>query len=196
MNATRKYLQLSLVPLLRPWVKPTYQDIRRKALDSHSSCFLDPDQDVTSICALDCNEYFKIFWTIRESFFRGLDTGWSSMRAMWDIGIDCGANRISKCFEEGIQGPIRIFKIVISKVKKNSGLFPDGDARNRLVNKLGRSIVYGLNLNTKFISWLAYPSGGSSLDSESVDVVFGSRRQKGAGYRSRRLSESRLRLHF
>ena len=171
MNATRKCLQVSLVPLLRPWVKLTCQDIRRKALDSHSSCFLNPDQDVTSICALDCNEYFKIFWTIGESFFRGLDTGWSSTRAMWDIGLDCGANSIGKCFEEGIQGPIRISKIVVSKMKKNSGLFPDGDARNRLVNKLGRSIVYGLNLNTKFISWLAYPSGGSSLDSESMDVV-------------------------
>lgn len=56
MNRARKCLQSSLVPLLRPWVKPTCQDIRRKALNSHTSCFLKPDNQQTSICNLNCND--------------------------------------------------------------------------------------------------------------------------------------------
>ena len=99
----------------------------------------------------------------------GLDTAWGSMRAMWDIALDCGANSISKCFEEGIQDPIRICKIVISKVKKNSGPFPDGDGRNRLVNKLGRSIVYGLDLIQNLSAgW--HILVGDRLDSESIII--------------------------
>ena len=137
MNRARKCLQISLVPLLRRWVKPTCQDIRRKALNSHTSCFLKPDNQPKSICDLNCNDYFKIFWTIRESFAGGLDTAWESVRAMWNIGIDCGAESISKCFEKAIQsqGAIRICKIVVSRFHNSSFPFPYGDARNRFVDK-------------------------------------------------------------
>lgn len=171
MNSARKCLLSSLVPLLRPWVKPTCQDIRRKALNSHTSCFLKPDNQQTSICNLDCNDYFKIFWTIRESFVGGLDTAWESIRAMWNIGIDCGAQSISKCFEQAIKGNMRIVKIRISRFDNGSVIFPYGDARNRLVDKIGASIAKSLNWNTKFIGWLAFPVEESSLVSGSLDII-------------------------
>ena len=171
MDSARKCLLVSLVPLLRPWVKPTCQAMRQKALNSHTSCFLEPDEGATSICDLDCSEYFKIFWTIRESFFGGMDTAWDSLRAMWNIGQDCDADSISKCFGQAIQGYMRISKVVISKVKENSAAFPDGDARKRLANKLGWNIIYKLNFSTKFLGWLAYPGGGAGLDSQSLDVI-------------------------
>jgi len=66
---------------------------------------------------------------------------------------------------------MRISKVVISKVKENSAAFPDGDARNRLASKLGWNIIYKLNFSTKFLEWLAYPGGGTSLDSQSLDVI-------------------------
>ena len=173
MNRARKCLQISLVPLLRPWAKPTCQDIRQKALDSHSQCFLNIEEQQKSICQLDCKEYFKIFWTIRESFFAGLDTAWESMRAMWNIGIDCGADSISKCFQKEIRSPgaMRISKIVISRVQTSSVPFPNGDARNRFADKVGSSIAKSLNWNTQFIGWLAFPVAESNLDSDSFDII-------------------------
>ena len=100
-----------------------------------------------------------------------MDTAWDSLRALWNIGQDCDADSISKCFEQAIQGYMRISKVVISKVKENSAAFPDGDARNRLANKLGWNIIYKLNFSTKFLGWLAYPGGGADLDSQSLDVI-------------------------
>ena len=170
MNSARKCLQSSLVPLLRPWVKPTCQDIRRKALNSHTSCFLKPDNQ-TSICNLNCNDYFKIFWTIRESFVGGLDTAWESIRAMWNVGIDCGAQNISQCFEQAIKRNMWIVKIRISRFDNRSIAFPYGDARNRLVDKIGASIAKSLNWNTKFIGWLAFPAEESSFASGSLDII-------------------------
>ena len=171
MNSTRKCLQSFLVPLLRPGVKPTCQDIRRKALNSHTSFFLKPDNQQTSICNLNCNDYFKIFWTIRESFDGGLDTAWESIRAMWNIGIDCGAQSISQCFEQALKGNMRIVNIRISRFDNGSVAFPYGDNRNRLVDKIGASIVKSLNWNTKFIGWLAFPVEESSLISGSLDII-------------------------
>jgi len=84
---------------------------------------LDPDEGATSICDLDCSEYFKIFWTIRESFFGGMDTACDSLRAMWNIGQDCDADSISKCFEQAIQGYMRISKVSNFKGKRELGCF-------------------------------------------------------------------------
>ena len=173
MNRARKCLQISLAPLLRPWVKATYQDVRRKALDSHASCFLKPDNQSKSICDLNCNDYFKIFWTLRESFVGGLNTAWESIRAMWNIGIDCGAESISKCFEQKIQsqGAMRISKIMISGIENSSFPCPYGDARNRFVDKVGSSIAKSLDWNTNFIGWLAFPLEELSLVTESLDII-------------------------
>ena len=171
MNSARKCLHSSLVPLLRPWVKPTCQDIRRRALNSHTSCFLKPDNQRTSICNLNCNDYFKTFWTIRESFDGGLDTAWESIRAMWNIGIDCGTQSISHCFEQALKGNMRIVNIRISRFDNRSDAFPSGDIRNRFADKIGASIVKSLNWNTKFIGWLAFPAEESSLISGSLDII-------------------------
>ena len=65
-----------------------------------------------------------IFWTIRESFVGGLDTAWESIRAMWNVGIDCGAQNISQCFEQAIKRNIWIVKIRISRFDNRSVPFP------------------------------------------------------------------------
>lgn len=41
--------------------------------------FLTPDQNVSSICDLNCTDYLRIFWTIRGSFSR-LGTAWESIK--------------------------------------------------------------------------------------------------------------------
>ena len=170
VDAVRKCLQVSLVPLLRPWYKPTCQEIRKKAFASHTPCYLKPDKDVPSICDLHCSDYFRIFWTIKGSFTQ-LDTAWESVKGMWNIGDKCGvASQIPKCFKEGKDAiankAVKVFKILIKKLKKlihrdrksaDPVLLPDADARSRFADGVGSAIAKSLKWNTEVMDWLAYP---------------------------------------
>ena len=101
VNGVRKCLQVSLVPLLRPWADdPTCEEIREKAFASHTPCYLNPGNGVSSVCDLDCSDYFQIFWTIKGSFVK-VDTLWESLKGMWNIGEKCGLSaNIKKCYRE------------------------------------------------------------------------------------------------
>ena len=170
VDAVRKCLQVSLVPLLRPWYQPTCQEIRKKAFSSHTPCYLKPDKDVPSICDLDCSDYFKIFWTIKGSFIQ-LDTAWESIQGMWNIGDKCGvASQIPKCFKEGKDSiankAVKVYKILTKKFKKlkhrdrkSADPVPlsDADARSRFADKVGSAIAKALKWNTEVMDWLAYP---------------------------------------
>jgi hypothetical protein len=91
VDGVRKCLQVSLVPLLRPWSNPTCQEIRKKAFASHTPCYLNhADINVPSVCDLDCIEYYKIFFIIKGAFI-DLDTAWESIKGVWNIGTDCGS---------------------------------------------------------------------------------------------------------
>lgn len=57
------------------------------------------------------------------------------------------------------------------RIDNGSVAFPYGDARNRLVDKIGASIVQSLNWNTTFIGWLVFPVEEWSLISGSLDII-------------------------
>ena len=182
VDAVRKCLQVSLVPLLRPWYQPTCQEIRKKAFLSHTPCYLKPDKDVPSICDLDCSDYFKIFWTIKGSFTQ-LDTAWESIKGMWNIGDKCGvASQIPKCFKEGKDGiankAVKVYKIVTKKFKKlihrdrksaDPVPLPDADARSRFADEVGSAIAKALKWNTEVMDWLAYPENATLSKFEDPD---------------------------
>ena len=60
VDAVRKCLQVDLVPLIRPWVTASCYNLRQKALASHVPCYINPDQNVTSVCDLKCTDYLRV----------------------------------------------------------------------------------------------------------------------------------------
>ena len=185
VDAVRKCLQVSLVPILRPWYKFSCEDIRQWAFDSHTPCYLDPDEGAPSICDLDCLDFFKIFWTIKGSFIQ-LDTFWETLKGMWNIGARCGvASQIAKCFKPVKEAYLRvqkavikIIKIVIKKLKKlltwgkrsTSDPLPEADAQSRFADRVGSAIATAMNWNADVMDWLAYPEN-TTAPADDPDIM-------------------------
>ena len=185
VDAVRKCLQVSLVPILRPWYKFSCEDIRQWAFDSHTPCYLDPDEGAPSICDLDCQDFFKIFWTIKGSFIQ-LDTFWETLKGMWNIGARCGvASQIAKCFKPVKEAYLRvqkavikIIKIVIKKLKKlltwgkrsTSDPLPEADAQSRFADRVGSAIATAMNWNADVMDWLAYPEN-TTAPADDPDIM-------------------------
>lgn len=67
MNAVRKCLQTSLVPLLRPFQRPSCHDIWTRASGSHTRCYQNPYQYEPSMCDIGFQTWFSVFTTVRLS---------------------------------------------------------------------------------------------------------------------------------
>lgn len=177
VDGVRKCLQVSLVPLLRPWNKPTCQKIRQSAFESHASCYKKPDRGVPSICDLDCKQYLKIFWAIKGSFFQ-VDKVWKSLSGLWNIHSECRSNSSRNCFEEGSgQGLIKITKILIKKFnrrgKRSFDSTPEEDARHRFTDRVASAISRGLKWDTVVIDWYTYlgVSATNASDPTSLEII-------------------------
>ncbi|KAJ7388471.1 hypothetical protein OS493_037381 [Desmophyllum pertusum] len=185
MDGVRKCLQVSLVPLLRPWANPTCKGIREKAFASHIPCYLNPDKDVPSICDLDCLEYYKIFWTIKGSFIK-LDTAWESFKGMWNIGTKCPLSRsrqFGQCVEQKVNGVIKFVKLKIQnfmkRKRRSTDPLPEADAQSRFADGVGSAIASTLKWNTDVMDWLAFP--GRFEDFNHLEIIIALADKKALG---------------
>lgn len=194
VNAVRKCLQVELAPLLRSFSKPTCQKIREEAFASHTPCYLYPDKDAPSVCDLSCFDFFKIFFTIKESFVE-MDTAGESFKGMLIIGSKCGpTSQIPKCFNESIDWitdkgieacncVVKLVKIVIKKIEKfikrdrrlaDPKSLPEADARSRFADGVGSALEKALKWNTEIMDWIAYTENetlSKSQDPDNMDIV-------------------------
>ena len=175
VDGVRKCLQVELVPLLRPWNKPTCQEIGKTAFESQVSCYMKPDKGVPSICDLDCKEYFKIFWAIKGYVFNA-ETGRKSLSGLWNIDGKCGSNSLRNCFEDGGQAPFKITKLTFQKYTlqgKPSFNSPTNEtARLKFADGVASAIARGLKWNTVVMDWFAYPSDvKNTSDPTSLEMV-------------------------
>ncbi|CAC5415398.1 unnamed protein product [Mytilus coruscus] len=69
VNYVRKCLQVSLVPIIRPWCSKSCKEIKQIAFDSHIPCYVRPNKQDLSIsyCNLNLKDRAKVFWTIKSS---------------------------------------------------------------------------------------------------------------------------------
>ncbi|CAH3139946.1 unnamed protein product [Pocillopora meandrina] len=172
VNGVRKCLQVSLVPLLRPWVDPTCKEIRERAFASHTPCYLNPGNGAPSVCGLDCSDYLQIFWTIKGSFDVKVDTFWESLKGMWNIGEKCGlyAN-IQKCYRELKDGPVRVIKLkILLRSRRSTDNLPESDAQSRFAAGVGSAIASALQWKSDVMDWLAYT--GRVEDTKNMEIVF------------------------
>lgn len=173
VDGVRKCLQVSLVPLLRPWMNPTCEGIRERAFASHTPCYLHPDKYAPSVCDLDCSDYYQIFWTIKGSFVK-VDTLWESLKGMWNIGNECGwSTNIKKCYKEVKDGPVRVIKLKIKRFlrlrRSIDPALPESDAESRFADGVGSAIASALRWNSDVMDWLAYT--GRVDDVQNLEIV-------------------------
>ena len=176
VDGVRKCLQVVLVPLLRPWMKPTCQEIRKTAFASHTPCYLRPGKGAPSVCDLGCWEYFKIFWTIKGSFTE-LDTAWESVKGMWNIGTQCGLHsQIRKCLMGRSASLMKVAKLEIQKFsqqkRRSTDSLSEADARSRFADRVGSVIASTLKWNTDVMDWIAHPvNAANSDDPDSLHII-------------------------
>ena len=175
VDGVRKCLQVELVPLLRPWNKPTCQEIEKSAFESQVFCYMKPDEGVSSICDLDCKEYLKIFWVIKGYVFN-VETVGKSLTGLWNIDGKCGSSRSRSCFEEGGQGLIKITELTFQKFtqqgKQSFDSTPDETAGRKFADGIASAIARALKWNTAVMDWFAYPTDVKNVsDPTSLAMV-------------------------
>ena len=172
VDGVRKCLQVELVPLLRPWNKPTCQDIEKTAFESQVSCYMKPDEGVPSICDLDCKEYFKIFWVIK-GYVLNAETGTKSLIGLWNIDSKCGSNSYGNCFEEGGQRLIKITKVAFQKFnRRGKRSFDSTPDEMKFADGVASAIARGLKWDTVVMDWFAYPNDvKDASDATSLEMV-------------------------
>ena len=102
IDATRKCLQLKLVPLLRPWVPTTCKDLYNTAFKSHGGCYLAPKPGL-SVCQLPCKDVWQIFWLLRKggAFSTALS---KTLEQFFQVAIGCFSQLTDiTCLKENVQ---------------------------------------------------------------------------------------------
>lgn len=77
VDAVRKCLQVELVPLFRPYEKSMCDSIKKKALISHSSCYVEPYEEAPTMCDINFRDWLQVVATVKYS----LD--WR----LWNLGV-------------------------------------------------------------------------------------------------------------
>ncbi len=172
VDGVRKCLQVALVPLMRPWMSSTCKEIRERAFASHTPCYLNPDKDVPSICDLGNLQYWKIFWTIKRSFFV-LDTAWESIKGFWNIANTCNFTKnvkIALYLNQKLDKVATVMTFLKLKVEKftqrkrrYTDSLPEADVQSRFADRVVSVIANALNWGRSTMEWLAY--------NENLDIV-------------------------
>ena len=186
LDAVRKCLQVDLVPLVRPWVTASCHRMRQRALATHIPCYLKPDQNVTSVCDLNCTDYLKIVWSIKGSFMK-MDTAWGSIKDLWNVEIRCFLDSpIRQCLndEVGERGTMKVTRISLKRFKQKGAartsvsLLQD-DAASRFADGVGSSIAELLKWNTVAMDWIAYTENFAAHDDQDITMVLADRKALG-----------------
>jgi len=101
VDAVRKCLQVSLVPIIRPWCSKSCKEVKQIAFASHVPCYVLPNkQDPSiSICNLGIIDKLKVFWTIKSSLVMSVDSSLETMNGMLHTMIECAARIINSAKE-------------------------------------------------------------------------------------------------
>ncbi|OWA51970.1 hypothetical protein BV898_16428 [Hypsibius exemplaris] len=68
VDGVRKCLQVSLVPMIRPYYNGDCARIKQQAFTSHAPCYVTPGFGAPSMCQLGYRDWFTAFWTIKGAF--------------------------------------------------------------------------------------------------------------------------------
>ena len=166
IDAVRKCLQLSLVPMLRSPNNPTCQQIRSKAFGSHSPCYLAPDKGAPSICDLKWSEYLKIFWIMKGSFV-SLDTAGETLKGLWNVGRRCIASQSTKL--------TKVTKLTVQKFttrpKRSTDAIAKSDLRQRFADRVCLAIAQSLKWDKKGMDWFGFYDENTDTSDADISTI-------------------------
>ncbi|OQV15755.1 hypothetical protein BV898_10092 [Hypsibius exemplaris] len=87
VDGVRKCLQVSLVPMIRPYYNGDCADIKRQAFASHAPCYVAPGFGAPSMCQLGSRDWFTAFWTIKDAFLTS--DALETLTGILDVMIAC-----------------------------------------------------------------------------------------------------------
>ncbi len=118
VNAVRKCLQVKLVPLVDTTRVKTCAELKSTAFESHTPCYLNPDQSSLTYCDLSVGDKFRVFWTIKLSIYTA--TG-PTLKGFLDVRGKCKNRKNTKSQEIKAKIQNEVDKIP-SKTKTKSAL--------------------------------------------------------------------------
>lgn len=137
IDGVRRCLQVELVPILRPFVRKTCEQIKQMAFDSHPGCYLNPNEGKPSICEIGVTNWAKVFWTVKSAV---LQAPTATFKQMVQVMQACGGEILTKGMEL-IQLKITEVK---DDIKRNWDEFSD-NVTKKLSEKTGwikKGILY------------------------------------------------------
>ena len=101
IDGVRKCLQVALVPIIQPSFKGNCKDIKKRAFDSHSSCYVNPGLGVPSVCDLSLRDWRSVISTIKTSLVSEMS---QTLYGMFEVGSNCLRKTLSSGFDCIIKG--------------------------------------------------------------------------------------------
>lgn len=174
LMVARKCLQVSLADVVRLSRNPTCQNIKEKAFDSHSKCFLHLNDGISSVCDIGYENWLRILVTVDSAMTNKVTTEDSLVSAG-----KCYRSQISRTVNMVVsrkETSVTDVKKLVSDVRDTANKHLSNDVfmvvlnSEQLTNSRGKrdTIVYATNST---IELLLVPRNKYDLNYNGVSIV-------------------------
>ena len=163
IDAVRRCLQVSLVPLIHLCrERPTCENIRTTAFDSHVPCYVSPYQGF-SVCVLPVSDWLRLFWTIKGSFVS------SAFVETMKASVLVAANCVSYGFRAAFEKILYAVDVLMWGRDINKRAVADGMSDDELAHSIFVRISSSLHWDQQStVDWYAF-AANTSTDTPSTD---------------------------
>ena len=164
IDAVRKCLQVALVPALHICqVKPTCEDIKRIAFESHVPCYVNPYQGF-SVCNLDPIDWARIFWTIKSGFLPS--TFMESFKTSVLIAVKC-----IKMWSQQLGNNLYFVVVQVpEKIRRKRDTLTDDELAHAIILQISSSLGWTQESTTDWYVFAANTSTSQgSITTSSTD---------------------------
>ena len=157
IDAARKCLQVALVPVLHLCrLKPTCEEIKTMAFDSHVPCYVEPYLGF-SVCNLSPVDWARIFWTIKSSFLPGSFV--KTFQASLLTAFDCGVIWSKQLADYLYTLSVKILQNNRTK-RDTNGMLSDDELAHAIVLDISSSLQW---IEESTIDWYAFAVNTSAF---------------------------------
>jgi hypothetical protein len=191
IDSTRKCLHQQLVPFLNRddgSQKTTCKEIQETAFESHNCCYTAgtkcTKEERPSICDIPCEDWFFVFWTIKEAFVG--DTVQESISGLWYTAKTCTLDVDSvvtqDCFNKFGRGKhpwlraarltVIITTFLLNSRKQRSIPYGGITDKDRVAFKIMSSVSKQLGWDHEKLDWFVYTDGENLLSSKKDQQIY------------------------
>ena len=178
IDAVRKCLQLKLVPLVDKTRDKTCAELKSTAFNSHSPCYVKPDESSPSVCDLSVDDWQKVFWTIESALY---NEKLASLEGFIDVSIGCAKRtvvwRSVAWAGKKILAPFKyVFNLEIDTLPKFFGrrkraLEDDKEiARSKFARKVLDDLALKENWKEKGVAWFGYANNETGREENTMSI--------------------------